>query len=90
MKCFRSLDKLYCHLQPFLQTKLYSLFQIKSLGFRGEALASIGSVAKVRVESMQAGAEAGYYIEIVGFKLFAAIDQVLMAVFFWEDIYEQL
>jgi hypothetical protein len=27
---------------------------------------------------------------VYGFKLFAAIDQVLMAVFFWEDIYEQL
>lgn len=32
--------------------KAYDLFEIRSLGFRGEALASIGAVSKVTVESM--------------------------------------
>lgn len=31
----------------------YELFEIRSLGFRGEALASIGAVSKVTLESMQ-------------------------------------
>lgn len=33
----------------------YELFEIRSLGFRGEALASIGAVAKVSVQSMSEG-----------------------------------
>lgn len=33
----------------------YELFEIRSLGFRGEALASIGAVSKVTLESMQDG-----------------------------------
>ncbi|NMA81085.1 MAG: DNA mismatch repair endonuclease MutL [Jeotgalicoccus halophilus] len=33
----------------------YELFEIRSLGFRGEALASIGAVAKVSLQSMSEG-----------------------------------
>ncbi|AKG73822.1 DNA mismatch repair endonuclease MutL [Salinicoccus halodurans] len=36
----------------------YDLFQIRSLGFRGEALASIGAVAKVKVETKHIEGEA--------------------------------
>jgi len=42
---------------------------IASLGFRGEALASIGSVAHARVVSREGGAEAGHAVENRGGRL---------------------
>lgn len=53
-------------------SKIYEttdLFNINSLGFRGEALASIGSVSKVRVESMTEDDDSRHFIEIEGSKI---------------------
>ena len=40
------------------------LFQIKTMGFRGEALASIAAVAQVEMKTRKAGSELGTFIEI--------------------------
>jgi len=45
------------------------LFRVRSLGFRGEALASIGSVAQVRLRSRPPDADAGAEIECRGGEL---------------------
>ena len=44
------------------------LFHIKHFGFRGEALPSVGSVAKLSITSRAKGAEEGYNIEVAGSK----------------------
>lgn len=45
------------------------LFDIKTLGFRGEALASIGSVSRLTVKSKQASSPTGHWIVVDGGKV---------------------
>ena len=45
-------------------TSIEDLFRIKTMGFRGEALASIAAVAQVELKTRKAENETGIYIEI--------------------------
>lgn len=68
------LDDLRLSIAPHATSKVYDLhdlFQIQSLGFRGEALASIASVSRTTLTSKTAGdkEEKGHYILVEGSKI---------------------
>lgn len=65
-------DDLRLAFLPHATSKIFNphdLFAIQSLGFRGEALASIGSVAKVYVESKPENELVGAFLNIEGSKV---------------------
>lgn len=64
-------DEVLLALERHATSKIYTkedLFRIHSLGFRGEALPSISSVAKVTIETCQDG-QAGKFVKVSGGEL---------------------
>jgi DNA mismatch repair protein MutL len=62
-------DDLLLAFQPHATSKLADaddLYRVRTLGFRGEALAAIAEVAKVRCQTRQASAEHGWELTIEG------------------------
>ena len=67
--CGMSPDDLRLCVQPHATSKIAAdddLFNIRTLGFRGEALPSIGSVSRLRLTSRPREAELAYSIELDG------------------------
>ncbi|THV23261.1 DNA mismatch repair endonuclease MutL [Peteryoungia ipomoeae] len=68
--CGMTPDDLELSIRRHCTSKLSeTLFDIRSLGFRGEALPSIGSVAKLTITSRPHGATSGSEIAVVGGKV---------------------
>ncbi len=62
-------DELPLAIAPHATSKLADaedLFRVQTLGFRGEALASIAEISRFTLSSRQPGAEGGWELEVVG------------------------
>lgn len=69
--CGMSNDDLALSFSKHATSKINSvddLFSIRTLGFRGEALASIGSIAQVQVKTKRAEDENGWQLDVFGGK----------------------
>ncbi len=67
-----SRDDALLALERYATSKIYrdrDLFNIRTLGFRGEALPSIASVSRFRLTSREASADAGTEIRVEGGKI---------------------
>jgi DNA mismatch repair protein MutL len=67
--CGIAADELPLAIAPHATSKITSaddLFRVHSLGFRGEALASIAEVSRLVIRSRTANAESGAELEVVG------------------------
>ena len=67
--CGMDADDLALAIQPHATSKIAredDLFGIRTLGFRGEALPSVGSVSQLRIVSRQRGSDEGHEIRVVG------------------------
>ena len=74
--CGMSSDELLLSVTPHATSKITcedDLYTIATMGFRGEALASISAIAKLRIVSRARGADEGYAVEVTGKRLESAL-----------------
>ncbi len=73
-----SRDDLLLCIERHATSKIYELddlYNISTLGFRGEALASIAAVSKLRISTRQKGSLVGYQLKVAGGKV-QSVDEI--------------